>query len=82
MTDWNYDISEAPKGSYTEIYQNSRVGGYYRQKFVPDLVILATGCGAVIKSFWSDKRQNWSGLATGEQPVAWQPWPTPPEKEE
>lgn len=40
---------------------------------------LATKCGKVIKSHWHDKfgSGRWVGLATREQPVAWQEFVTP-----
>ena len=38
---------------------------------------LATQCGKVTVSRWSDKRKAWEGLATGEKPIAWQAYTVP-----
>jgi hypothetical protein len=38
---------------------------------------LATKCAKVSVSQWNEKRGSWDGLATGEQPIAWQPYDTP-----
>lgn len=43
-------------------------------------VWLASKCGKVIKSAWIDGKGapgRWAGLATKEQPVAWQPFVMP-----
>lgn len=33
---------------------------------------LATKCGKVSVTRWNEKRSAWDGLASGEQPIAWQ----------
>ncbi|OAP40382.1 hypothetical protein AU381_00190 [Sinorhizobium glycinis] len=40
-------------------------------------VILETKCGKVTKTYWIEKEGRWAGFAKGEEPIAWQPWPTP-----
>jgi hypothetical protein len=40
-------------------------------------VILETKCGKVSKTYWIEKEGRWAGFVKGEQPIAWQPWPTP-----
>ncbi|MEI3803136.1 hypothetical protein V6R85_01320 [Agrobacterium sp. CCNWLW32] len=45
-----------------------------------DYVWLATKCGRVIKSYWIENKigpARFSGLATNEAPVSWQPFITP-----
>lgn len=75
--EWNYDISQAPRGKIVEAKRQGKDGEYTLKRFEPETVILSTKCGSVVKSFWSDKRQSWSGLATGETPIAWMAWPSP-----
>ncbi|WP_027685088.1 hypothetical protein [Rhizobium leguminosarum] len=38
---------------------------------------LATKCDKVSVTRWNDKRKAWDGLATGEEPVAWQSYVVP-----
>lgn len=43
-------------------------------------VWLASVCGKVIKSAWIDGKGSdgrWAGLASKEQPIAWQPYVVP-----
>lgn len=51
-------------------------------RLVQGKVILATKCEQVITSRLipasTRAPARWEGLATGEEPVAWQPWPTHP----
>ena len=83
MTQWNYDISQAPRGKAVEAKRQGRDGEITVKRFEPDTVILSTKCRAVVRSFWSEKRESWSGLATGETPIAWMAWPSPaPQAEE
>lgn len=62
MTNWNHDLTTAP-----------REGRLW----------LATKCGKVFISYFianaKDKTQGrWAGLATGEKPIAWHQFVTPP----
>jgi hypothetical protein len=38
---------------------------------------LATKCGKVSLTYWDKKREAWSGMKAGEQPLAWQPYIVP-----
>jgi hypothetical protein len=38
---------------------------------------LATKCEKVSVTRWNEKRGAWDGLATGEQPIAWQEYVVP-----
>jgi len=75
MNAWNFDIKAAPHGRY-EVKQ--RREGVDVRVFVPERVILATKCGKVTISHYLPEEKRWMMLAKGEQPVAWQPWPTHP----
>lgn len=79
---WNFDISTAPKGKMVATerqLKDDKVSVV--EHFVPDPVWLATKCGKVLRSYWLPEAgknpARWSGLATGEQPVAWQPFVVP-----
>jgi len=81
---WNFDISTAPKGKTITVMRNTKTkDGVVRlpvKEFEPDQVWLATHCGKGIKSSWLVSEKNagrWAGLATNEQPAAWQHFVTP-----
>lgn len=79
---WNFNLDEAPRG-YMEIEQRL---GRAVEVYHYVTVILASRNGGVVKSRWlpQDDRQRrpigrWEGFsATGDDPVAWMPWPDPP----
>ncbi len=78
-TRWNFDISKAPRGSYS--MQEFPVKGkiHKREVFIHDTIIVATKCGMVMTSRWlPDKKDStkgrWLGLHSKGEPVAWQPF--------
>jgi len=78
---WIHDITLAPRGRIaisTRTYGDKNVN---HSEFVPDVLWIATKCGKVSRSYWIPEAGKnpgrWSGLATGEQPVAWQPCEVP-----
>lgn len=75
---WNFDLTKAPRGKF--VVQNRKFGkGYADTKvFQPDKVILASKCGVVTVSRYLPDEKRWEGFAHGEQPIAWQEWPTHP----
>lgn len=84
MSDWNTDIAAAPRGRTAQIQRlitdkNSASGQSLRvvNEFIRDDVILNTKCAKVLRSYWIPDEQRWVGLAKGEEPIAWQHWPTP-----
>ena len=74
---WNFNMSEAPRGRTVAVTRAGEKAAIV-ETFVPDKVILATKCGKVIASHFMPKEHRWLMLAAGEQPVAWQPWPSHP----
>lgn len=78
---WNFDINTAPRGK--KITSTRHVGKNTHEitDFVPDVIWAATKCGKVIRTYWIPENGKtpgrWSGLATGESPLAWQPFVTP-----
>jgi hypothetical protein len=75
---WNYDMSEAPKGEVRKISLTHGKG--QREITVKVPVLISTGT-EVISSFWSDVRGQWSGIGDNEEAVAWAAWPEPAKKE-
>lgn len=76
---WNFDISAAPRGRIVQQTRKVKGEDVTGDVFQPDRVILATKCGQVTTSRYLPKEDRWEGLATGEQPLAWQLWPEHPE---
>jgi hypothetical protein len=79
MPEWNFDISQAPRGAFVVKNRKYGSGRGDTKVFEPDRVILATKCGQVIASRYlpadaERKAGRWEGLATREQPVAWRPY--------
>lgn len=78
---WNHEIDTAPRGH--NVKSTRTVKGKFQEvtDFEPDHVWLATKCGKVLKSYWIPEAgkiaARWSGLATGEHPVAWCPYIVP-----
>jgi hypothetical protein len=79
--DWNHDVASAPRG--TTFKRNKIVGKNIHEieEFIPDHVWIATKCQKVLKSCFIPQAgktpSRWSGLATGEEPVAWQAFVVP-----
>lgn len=78
MTNWNFDISQAPRGR--TVNQARTIKGVDTEVavFERDPIILATKCGKVTTSYYIPKEDRWCMLAKGEQPVAWMAWPEHP----
>lgn len=81
---WNTDISAAPKGRTITVMKNTRTkDGVVRlpvEEKVDEPIWVATKCGKVMKTHWLQSERNpgrWVGLASNEEPVAWQPFVTP-----
>lgn len=81
---WNYDISQAPRG-HTEEREVRLAGGKSRKMdvFIPQRVIVASrSCNTVTVSRWippeGKQAGRWNMLGTGEEPLAWMPWPDHP----
>lgn len=76
MTEWCFDISAAPRGSY-DVIPAGKDGGASRKVFRPERIIAATNCGSVCITYWIDADKRWSMLGIGEQPLAWMPFTGP-----
>jgi hypothetical protein len=78
---WSFDLTTAPRGK--TVTSARKVGNNTHEitDFVPDVIWLATKCGKVSRSYWIPESgktpARWSGLATREEPVAWQAYIVP-----
>lgn len=73
---WNYNIDQAPRNVTRTVNLPVPKGeGTYERQLRVQVPILLTVGDEVITSHWDHKREHWSGVATGVQPKAWQPWP-------
>lgn len=74
---WRTDLDAAPRGQHVTNIVTTKNGARSSRHFVSEPVILASKCGKVVKSKWLEDGR-WEFFNKGEQPVAWQPWPTHP----
>ena len=76
---WNFDITQAPRGT-TETITTLRDGKpVSREVFRPAKIIAADRSGAVVTvSYWMPSESRWCMFAQGEEPFAWMPWPDHP----
>ena len=83
MTNWVRDITAAPRGRMVPKRIRTKDGFKQGEEFEADIILAATKCGQVIRSYWLPESGStpgrWSGFATGEAPVAWQHWPKHPD---
>lgn len=83
MTEWNFDMSQAPRGHWKTVNRGKGTADL----FVPAKII-ATDGDIVTVSYWIPAKEKpvktqerWAMFATGQTPMAWMPWPDPPEGE-
>lgn len=81
MADWNFDISEAPRGGLVD-RQTSRSdkegNPVVVSEWVSPRVIAASSCGKVISTRWMPESERWEMFTKESPPIAWQPWPAHP----
>ena len=78
MDTWRKDFENAPKNHTQEKeYTHYKSGKPFSKVITSKVPVILSVDGVVIMSFWSESRQQWTGLADGEKPDAWQPWPKP-----
>lgn len=82
--DWNFDISQAPRGRMIQKEVKTPKGGTaLRDVFLPDRIIVASQDGETVTvSHWipPTKRSagRWNLLGSSETPLAWMPFPEHP----
>lgn len=75
MTNWNYNMSEAPKGSYREV----AIGKGTRKIHEPVRIIAAAPDSDVVTiSNWLPDQERWNMFTKERPPIAWAPWPEHP----
>lgn len=91
MTDWNRDISEAPRGNTVTktVSAGKDADGNPKTKqveeFIPDYIWAASNCGKVFKSHWIPATKHHNGHFNhfpsdpkyGSGPIAWQAYVVP-----
>ena len=75
---WHTDISAAPRGKMVPTTVKTKDGFKPSEKFKPDVIIAAGGCGVVTKSYWIPDEERWCMFTKDVPPVAWMPWPEHP----
>lgn len=77
---WNFDMSQAPRGSFRIVKCSNGKKEFERKVFVPEQIITACKDDQIVTvSYWLEPQKRWNGYATDEQPIAWQPFPKHPE---
>ncbi|MEX0684026.1 MAG: hypothetical protein WD472_11320 [Dehalococcoidia bacterium] len=74
MGPWNFNIAEAPRGSYTVRHRKFGTGAGDTRAFEPAYVYLATRCGIVTRSHYLPEEKRWEMLSRHSTPLAWQPY--------
>ena len=79
--EWNFDLSQAPKGT-TKTYASVMKGRELtREVHVPTYILAAGNDGVVTLSYWNEKYQKWSMFTKDVPPLAWMPMPKHPHEE-
>ncbi|MFC6487330.1 hypothetical protein [Nitratireductor sp. GCM10026969] len=81
MSDWNFDISQAPKGKteYVTTGKTDKDGRPVLKKVHIAPRIIAAGNGDVVTlSRWLPDESRWEMFTKDAPPLAWQPWPENP----
>lgn len=79
MSDWNFDMSQAPRGSWHTVTRKIGKNEVETEEHVPDLIIAAGNDGVVTLSRWLPREGRWNMFTAAVPPRAWQPWPSHPE---
>lgn len=82
MSGWNFDISQAPRGRMVDQEVKNaaqcKAGITTVRVYEPDIILAASKCGKVMKSYFIPKENRWCMFASGELPIAWMPYPKHP----
>jgi hypothetical protein len=74
---WNQNMAAAPKSKSIPRTIQTTQGERTYNELQHEYVILNTKCAKALRSYWIPDEQRWAGLSKGEEPIAWQHWPTP-----
>ena len=78
MSDWNFDISQAPRGTTRMVVRVIGKNTVTSEEHIPDLIIAAGNGGVVTVSKWFPKEGRWNMFTKDTPPLAWMPWPAHP----
>lgn len=79
MSEWNFDIEQAPKGHWSERKVAGRGGSERTIKtFHATRLIVASKCGVVTSTRWIPGEERWEMFMKDSPPIAWQFWPDHP----
>jgi hypothetical protein len=77
---WNFDLEQAPRGTFKTVKCSNGKKDLERKIFVPEYIITACKDNKLVTvSCWLEPQKRWNGYATDESPIAWQRFPTHPE---
>ena len=74
---WNF--TPAPRTTIATEYRTIK-GKTFAADVTKDVFVIAAlpNCDRVGKTRWLPREDRWEGMAKGQEPVAWQPWPEYP----
>lgn len=78
MREWNFNIDEAPKGSYEEYTVKTKTGEMRLQRYLAPRIIAAGSGDTVTVSTWIPGSGRWDFFSKDCPPVAWMPFPEHP----
>lgn len=83
MADWNFNMSEAPKGHTEKRSFSVRDREVTKDVHVPELIIAADPDSDVVTvSRWIPKEDRWNMFSKNRPPLAWKPFPKHPRSPE
>lgn len=81
MSNWNHDLSQAPRGKMVPTTVKTKDGLKQSETYQREYIIAAGRCGAVTKSYWIPEQERWCMFTKDVPPGAWMPWPENPFQE-
>lgn len=81
MTNWNYNMDEAPKGTHREVSAGLAKDGSPKVRKVYQRVNLLAADGSsdlVTITCWLPDQNRWNMFTKEHPPIAWAEWPTHP----
>jgi len=81
MSDWNFDIGTAPRGSVQKVTRTIGKNTVEVEEYVAVKIIAAGNGGVVTTSHWMPGAERWQMFSKSTPPLAWMPWPTHPSED-
>jgi len=85
VTQWNHDISAAPRGKMVPYTRKGKDGPVQAEQYRKEYILAVDVHGDVYQSYWIPPRftqsggllegNRWSGFNPDVDPIAWAPWP-------